>query len=125
MVDYAEHPHQPLSELEVFVGSILNKSGAQTHRQRDRSVKLKDECERITTWITHEMRSPTPLGGHASELYPLELCFACLCIGCERGEGVAYRSRRSSAQDVQGFKVVAAAALMFELSLLEKRVEEY
>ena len=47
MINCADHPNQPLEELEVFIGFIMNKRGAQTHRQRDRSIKLKDEFERI------------------------------------------------------------------------------
>ena len=121
MINCADHPHEPLRELEVFVGFIMNKTGIQTHRQRDRSVKLKDEFERITAWITHTMRTPTSLTGHTSELDALELCLACLHVGCERGAGVAYSRHRSTARNVESFKIVAAAALMRELSALERR----
>ncbi|KAL2158770.1 hypothetical protein VTH06DRAFT_3961 [Thermothelomyces fergusii] len=124
MVDFAEQPHQPLTELEVFVGFIMNKRGIQTPRQRDRSVKLKDEFERITAWITHEMRNPPSPSGYTSELDALELCLACLYIGCEKAskEAAAERhNRRSSARNLESFRVVAAAALLRELDRLEKR----
>jgi hypothetical protein len=121
MIGCAEQPHQPLRELEVFVGFIVNKAGVQTHRQRDRSVKLKDEFERITTWITREMRNPTSISGHTSTLDALELCLACLNIGCERVyKEVAHPGHRSSSQDIESFKVVAATALLRELRVLEK-----
>lgn len=48
MSQYSEHPINPITELEVFIGNILNKSGVQTNRQRDKSIKLKDEFERIS-----------------------------------------------------------------------------
>jgi hypothetical protein len=119
MIDCAEHPNQPLRELEVFVGFIMNKSGVQTHRQRDRSTKLKEEFERITTWITQEMRSPTSVGGHTSELDKLELCLACLHAGCAKQHRELRPGHRTSSQDVESFKIVAAAALMRELTAFE------
>ncbi|KAK4031981.1 RNA dependent RNA polymerase-domain-containing protein [Parachaetomium inaequale] len=120
MIDCAEQPYQPLRELEVFVGFIMNKSGAQTHRQRYRSIKLKDEFERITAWITREMRNPTSISGYTSELDALELCLACLCVGCEKEHREMRPRHRSSTQDIESFKIVAAAALMRELTALER-----
>ncbi|KAH6851365.1 RNA dependent RNA polymerase-domain-containing protein [Chaetomium sp. MPI-CAGE-AT-0009] len=127
MIECADQPHQPLRELEVFVGFILNKSGVQTHRQRDRSVKLKDEFERITSWITREMRKPTSASGYTSELDGLELCLACLSVGCEKKRRQMLPGHRSSAQDIDSFKIVAAAALMRQLTALEKSMpgQEY
>lgn len=120
MTDCAEHPHQPLTELEVFVGFIMNRTGVQTSRQRDRSAKLRDEFERITTWITQEMRHPTSVSGQASKLDALELCLACLYIGILTGPRETRHWHRSSALDLGSFKIVAASALMRELSILEK-----
>jgi hypothetical protein len=120
MIDCAEQPYQPLRELEVFVGFIMNKSGAQTHRQRDRYIKLKDEFERITAWITREMRNPTSISGYTSELDALELCLACLCVSCEKEHRESRPRHRSSTQDIESFKIVAAAALMRELTALER-----
>ncbi|KAK3298117.1 RNA dependent RNA polymerase-domain-containing protein [Chaetomium fimeti] len=120
MIDCADQPHQPLRELEVFVGFILNKNGIQTHRQRDRSVKLKDGFERIAAWITREMRNPTSMSGYTSELDALELCLACLNVGCQKKHRQMLPGHRSSPQDIESFKIVAAAALMRELATLEK-----
>jgi hypothetical protein len=101
----------------------MNKAGAQTHRQRDRSVKLKDEFERITTWITREMRNPTSISGYTSKLDALELCLACLYIGCEREyKEVVHPGHRGSSQDIESFKIVAATALLRELRVLEKGI---
>ncbi|KAK4095967.1 RdRP-domain-containing protein [Parathielavia hyrcaniae] len=122
MIDCAEHPHQPLRELEVFVGFIMNKTGVQSNRQRDRSVKLKDEFERITAWITKEMRNPSSASGYSSEVDALELCLACLYTGCKKEYRAAHPGRRSSARDLESFKIVAAAALVRELGLLERGV---
>lgn len=120
MVDCADHPHQPLRELEVFVGFIMNKRGVQTNRQRDRSTKLKDGFARITTWITREMRHPTSVGGYTSELDALELCLACVHAGWRKQPRKADGAHRTSTQGIESFKIVAAAALIRELLMLEK-----
>lgn len=56
MYEFSEHPTLPITELEVFIGTIVNKTGSQTLRQRDRSRKLRDEYERISSWITAQIR---------------------------------------------------------------------
>ncbi|KAL2155650.1 hypothetical protein VTH82DRAFT_392 [Thermothelomyces myriococcoides] len=121
MVNFSENPHQPLTEHEVFVGFIMNKRGLQTPRQRDRSIKLKDEFERIATLITHEMRNPPSISGHASELAALECCLACIQVGRERRSKEARPNRRRSARHPESFKIIAAAALVRELDRLEKK----
>lgn len=121
MVENAENPSQPLAELEVFVGFFLNKTGGvQTRRQRDRSVRLKDEFDRITTWIMRQMRKPTPSADVTSELDALELCLACLYVGCMK-ESVenSWKNSRRLARRVESFRVVAACALLKELNSLD------
>jgi len=124
MTENSDNPSQPLRELEVFVGFIINKSGVQTRRQRDRSVRLKDEFERITSWIMRQMRHPpsSQTTGITNELDSLELCLACVHVGCVRErephEIPSYTTRALN-QEVESFRVVAACALMRELNALE------
>lgn len=121
MGQYSAHPTKPLTELEVFIGNILNKSGVQTHRQRDSSIKLKDEMERIASWITGQMRKVShdsevaPLTGYQTEFDNLHLCLACVHAGCEANVG----PRESRYEDMQSFRVVAACALLSEINLFE------
>ncbi|KAK3935151.1 RNA dependent RNA polymerase-domain-containing protein [Diplogelasinospora grovesii] len=124
MMDCSQHPTQPLKELEVVVGFILNRKGVQTSRQRDRSVKIRDEFERITTWILQQMRNPvTPPSGVTTDLDTLELCLACVNVAClsefNQDMGGQYWSYRTAARNVRSFKIVAASALLRELDLLE------
>ena len=51
MWHFSETPRSGLSEVEVFCGFVLNKRGSQTRRQRDSSMKLKEEIDRIMAWI--------------------------------------------------------------------------
>ncbi|GLA24172.1 hypothetical protein AnigIFM63326_011027 [Aspergillus niger] len=121
--NYSEHPIDPLSELEVFIGSVMNKGGVQTRRQRDQSNKLADEFDRISTWIVGQMRagssSESPITSVSDQLKPLEFCLACIHVGGESNKDPA-RRRREVYGEIKSFRVVAACALLFELDLIEK-----
>ncbi|CAN8097779.1 unnamed protein product [Discula destructiva] len=120
MAQYSEHPIKPLTELEVFIGNVVNKSGVQTNRQRDTSIKLGEEFDRISVWITKQMRrvshdSEVPLTGYQSQYDNLHLCFACVHAG---GKADIWQKGRDYA-NMQSFRVVAACALLAELRTFE------
>lgn len=124
MDNFSEHPINPISELEVFIGYIINKTGVQSRRQRERSIKLKDEFDRIATWITSQMRphgdNINPVDSYETGFEVLELCLACVCLRGSEGHQRAARHRRGGYDELKSFRVVAASALMAELDLLEK-----
>lgn len=116
MSSFADSSAQPMKELEVVMGFILNNRGIQTKRQRDRSTKLSDEFARISKWITNEMRPSAPAGDKTPNLTALELCFACFEVACaqqDRG-GRAHR-RRGPRTELESFRIVAASALIREI----------
>ncbi|KAK4159742.1 RNA-dependent RNA polymerase 1 [Cladorrhinum sp. PSN259] len=122
MVDCSDHPHRPLTELEVFVGFIINKSGFQNARQRDKSIKLKDEFDRISSWVIREMRNQN-LENEVSKkgtLDALELCLACVHMGCDKEDSAPRPFDRGSSQNLVSFRIVAASALLRELNHLER-----
>lgn len=117
MSQYSEHPTKPISEIEVFMGYVLNGSGVQTSRQRDSSIKLKDSFDRMAQTITKSMRSvrhseSVPLTGYQTKHDNLHLCLACVHAGMESGPG-----RGWGFENLQSFRVVAACALLTELSV--------
>jgi hypothetical protein len=123
MVDCSDHPHRPLTELEVFVGFFINKSGIQTARQRDKSIKLKDEFDRISSWVIREMRNQNLENAEVSkkgDLDALELCLACVHVGCDKEDSAPRPFNRGSSQNLVSFKIVAASALLKELNHLER-----
>lgn len=114
MDTYSDHPTKPISELEVVIGSIINRRGVQTRRQRDRSNKLHEEFDRIATWITSIMRrqeieDPDPNG--------LELSLACLYHGIQGSDS---GHRKEVYGELKSFRVVAACALLAELDHRDK-----
>lgn len=114
MDTYSDHPTKPINELEVVIGSIINRRGVQTRRQRDRSNKLHEEFDRIATWITSIMRQqeiedPDPNG--------LELSLACLYHGIQGSDS---GHRKEVYGELKSFRVVAACALLAELDHRDK-----
>ncbi|QMW36037.1 hypothetical protein G4B84_011566 [Aspergillus flavus NRRL3357] len=114
MDTYSDHPTKPISELEVVIGSIINRRGVQTRRQSDRSNKLHEEFDRIATWITSIMRrqeieDPDPNG--------LELSLACLYHGIQGSDS---GHRKEVYGELKSFRVVAACALLAELDHRDK-----
>ncbi|KAH9893857.1 rna-dependent rna polymerase [Xylariomycetidae sp. FL2044] len=141
--DYSESASMPITELEVFTGSIFNKTGSQTRRQRDRSIQLKDEFQRIAVTTAAMMRkqkvtdvldeaegddnddtASSVRGGTGRttvSLSGLELSLACLQVACSEeprdnkaGAKAAWGGRQAGAE-LYSFKVVAACCLMKEL----------
>jgi hypothetical protein len=101
----------------------MNRSDIQTRRQRDGSLKLKDEFDRITGWAVDEMRRPF-ISGYTSELDAIEFCIACLYVGCfetKQQHGGHRRVNKTS----ESSKIVAAATLLRELNAVETRIRVF
>lgn len=60
--EFSESPRTCLDEVEFFCGSILNKNSSQTRRQRDLSIKLKEEADRTMAWTVKLMRERGAVG---------------------------------------------------------------
>ncbi|KAI0133352.1 RdRP-domain-containing protein [Hypoxylon sp. NC0597] len=137
-MDYSDNFTKGLTELEVFTGCIFNKSGVQTRRQRDKSVRLKDEYDRIVKWAeglirkkevppreddeaedSSECDSKTQIQGSASlqishddAFTTFELSIACLHVGTEKSNSFG-----RSNSDFQSFKLVAAQCALTQLEI--------
>ncbi|KAK2938336.1 RNA-dependent RNA polymerase, eukaryotic-type [Fusarium oxysporum f. sp. vasinfectum] len=135
MWDFSENPRAPLTEVEVFCGFILNKRGAQTRRQGDSSIRLKEEIDRIMTWIVKQIRD-RGVGDGAETLSTatdadaapsrwredvVELCWACVAVACIRKEfaPIVYHGTG----ELESFRVVAACCLLKELNNLARKME--
>ncbi|KAE8149813.1 RNA dependent RNA polymerase-domain-containing protein [Aspergillus avenaceus] len=112
MDSFSDHPTKPISELEVVIGCIIGQNGAPTRRQRDRSVKLQDEFERIATWITGSICQKS---GTAVE--SLEFCLACVHAGNYETDSGRHR-RKDIYGELRSFRIVAACALLAALDLV-------
>ncbi|KAF3070560.1 putative RNA-dependent RNA polymerase 2 [Daldinia childiae] len=139
-MEYSDSFTKGLSELEVFTGYIFNKTGAQTRRQRDRSVRLKDDYDALARWVESMIRKKkvdprdsddvdydsdsnidstgyyTDSRHHDST--PLELSIACLHVGIAKP-----KSFGRNKDDFQTFKVISAQCALTELELALQRQE--
>ncbi|KAK7177991.1 RNA-dependent RNA polymerase [Paraphaeosphaeria sporulosa] len=129
-VDYSDHAAIRITELEVFTGTIFNKSGVQTRRQRDKSIQLKDEFERIAHWTENMIRKRNVKAlddagqeGHGVRSDDaLALSVACLIVGCMKQQ--TRGGRRPRQEDTfQSFKVVAACCAIKELDAAKTRTQ--
>ena len=102
---YSEHPLRPLTELEVFAGNILGKTGNQTKQQKDLSSTMKDRFEKDVEFLINNIVKD----GAEPSMDALERSVACFEVSFEIG-----RTRKKSEQLVS-FKYVAAAVCLKEI----------
>jgi hypothetical protein len=125
MFEYGPRPQCPLSEVEVFVGNILSKTGAQTKRQRELSISMKERFEAELSFTVKCITKPTSHvyddeDGEANDNDVMErggqalaLSMACLWVGLnERGRVWEY-GKRGKVQ-LRSFAYLAAAVCMKE-----------
>jgi hypothetical protein len=105
--EYSPQPSRPLSELEVFVGNILGKTGAQSKKQHELSVSMKERFNEDLEYIVNCILKD---GNERSE-ESLARSMACFRVGLEPGT----RSLRSGKEKMVSFGYVAAAVCMKEV----------
>lgn len=141
-IDYSDHSSKGITELEVFTGTIFNKTGIQTRRQRDTSIRLKDEFDRTAKWIEGLIRKhgvnpsndfPDDIvddhqdGYYEGSINPetkftaLELSIACLHAGVMRRR--RSESNKRNVDEFESFKVIAAHCALRELENAIKQKE--
>lgn len=134
MWHFSDNARNCISEAEAFCGSILNKKGVQSRQQRETSIQLKEESDRIMTWIAKLMRDGIDQGDEpaagidddAGEDSPhghraLRLSWACLIVGCIK-PGAGVKSTNRGTGELQSFRVIAAACLLREIDSLRNGV---
>ena len=77
MTSYSPHPSHFISEIEVFAGCILGKTGAQTRRQREYSASMKDKHDRD---VEYTIRCIMQGDEDGSNDEALERSIACLYV---------------------------------------------
>ncbi|KAM3066365.1 hypothetical protein ACMFMG_003126 [Clarireedia jacksonii] len=106
MHDYSDHPTRPISEREVFIGNILGKVGAQSRKQRELSVSMKEKYDADANYVIDcIIRDKAEYSEEA-----LERSIACFAASLEdQGTG------KKRAEEVVSFKYLAAAVCLREM----------
>ncbi|KAL9480911.1 hypothetical protein ACSS6W_005697 [Trichoderma asperelloides] len=134
MWQFSSNPRVPITEVEAFCGSILNPKGSQTRRQRDSSIKLKDEMDSVMSHIvkligdrsgstTNADDSLSTMSdddeiGERKSMNAIELSWACMTVGNDKS---VEKSNRLDEPKLESFRVVAACCLVKELNDLLTR----
>lgn len=128
-LDYSDHATLRITEIEVFTGIIFNKTGVQTRRQRDKSVQLKDDFDRIVQWaeaMISKRKMKTSDERNEEEQTTVDsddaliLSMACLAVGCKKQPSNRSGSGRSG-ENFQSFKVIAACCAIRHLDAVLSR----
>lgn len=129
MFEYGPRPTLPLSEVEVFIGDILGKTGALTTRQRDLCISMKERSEGVlgatVKWITADAIGDLWEDGDGEEHgkakreekgdMVLAVGMACLWIALnENTKTWQFGKRGKMGRQLRSFGYVAAAVCMKE-----------
>lgn len=138
MQQFSNNPRVSVTETEAFCGDLVNKTGSQTRQQRDLSVKMREEMDRLMHWIVGLIRNPDgaeagggAVGGGLGRLHrlqALEMAVACFMIemqsptGAGTGAGVLGGAGKKPQDGLQSFRVIAAACMLNELEAVTREV---
>jgi len=127
MFEYGPHPHLPLSEVEVFIGNMLGKTGALTTRQRELCISMKARFEDVLSFTVdlirgeeHHHEDAESKAGRAAPEHVLGLSMACLWAVLNEGPKV-WESGKNRTSKLRSFGYVAAAVWWTEMDHLSGR----
>lgn len=134
MWQFSSNPRVPITEVEAFCGSILNPKGSQTRRERDSSIKLKDEMDNVMSHMVKLISDRSGAATNADDalsvmsddeeigerkaMNAIELSWACMVVGNDK---TLDKNHRQDEPKLEGFRVVAACCLVKELNDLLTR----
>ncbi|PON25180.1 hypothetical protein TGAM01_v205866 [Trichoderma gamsii] len=134
MWQFSSNPRVPITEVEAFCGSILNPKGSQTRRERDSSIKLKDEMDNVMSHMVKLISDRSGVATNADDavsvmsdddeigerkaMNAIELSWACMIVGNDKTHD---KNHRQDEPKLESFRVVAACCLVKELNDLLTR----
>ncbi|KAF2838607.1 RdRP-domain-containing protein [Patellaria atrata CBS 101060] len=109
MASYSPHHKYPLTELEVFSGSILGKSaGANNKRVREQATAMKERFERDVEFTVERITQGEE--EHGAEA--LDLAIACFAIGVQEPGA---RVQKGRPETLKSWTYVAAGVCLGEM----------
>jgi hypothetical protein len=108
MIEYSDHPSRPLTELEVVIGNVLGRTGAQSKRQRELSTSLKEKFDSDALFFVNNIIKDGDIRSEEA----LERSMACLSVSLE------HRDQHKKGKQLQSFKYVAAAVCLKQVDVM-------
>jgi hypothetical protein len=93
MSEYSIHPRHPPHEVEVFIGSLIDRDGKQSKRQREYSMSMYGRIERDVAYIVNRITRGTVDDEEISESETLARSIACVAVAMEK-QNLAGKKRR-------------------------------
>ena len=115
MYDYASQPKSYVSEVEVFCGNIIGKSGAQSKRQRESSTTMKERFDRDVEYFIKCILHQDEISGPDEAL---ERSLACFWVGHQEIK------ERTNVGRLISFAWVSAAVCVREVEKFEKNIRK-
>ncbi|KAL8646746.1 MAG: hypothetical protein Q9210_005951 [Variospora velana] len=115
ILQYSTHPTERLEEIEVFIGSVICRTGSPSKQQKEYMIGMKEKYDREVLSLTATMRNEEARG---VEHEALLRSMACLYVGIEEAA-----ERKESVEGVRKdtFGWIAAAACLKELEEYQEK----
>lgn len=113
MFQYSTHPAHFVSEIEIFSGNILGKTGGQSKRQRENSKTMKEKHDRDMEYTVMCITRGDGDGDNG-KAEALERSIACLEVACGQAP-----VRRKKVGALVSFTWIAAAVCLKEVEKLQ------
>lgn len=113
--EFSPNRSKPLSEREVFIGNILGRDGAQSKKQHELSISLRDHLNSNMTYIVNRIIKD----GHEESEDRLERSAACFVVSLESATGS--QDSRGRSEGLVSFRYVAAAVCLREIEKSRSR----
>ncbi|KAL9021691.1 MAG: hypothetical protein Q9185_001055 [Variospora sp. 1 TL-2023] len=115
ILQYSTHPTERLEEIEVFIGSVICRTGYRSKRQKEYMTGMKEKYDREVLSLMATMRDEEARG---FEHEALLRSMACLYVGIEEP---AERKERVEGGRKDTFGWIAAAACLRELEEYQEK----
>jgi hypothetical protein len=106
--EYGAQPSRPLSELEVIIGNILGRTGAQSRKEHELSVSMRDRFSEDLAYIVNCILKD----GREKSAESLAQSIACFEVSLE-----PVTTALRSGVGLVSFRYVAAAVCLKEVDL--------
>ena len=83
MSEYSIHPRHPPHEVEVFMGSLIDRDGKQTKRQREYSMSMQGRIERDVAYTVNRITRGTVYDKESFDSETLARSIACVAVAME------------------------------------------
>ncbi|KAI9801541.1 MAG: hypothetical protein M1825_003220 [Sarcosagium campestre] len=114
MTQFSTHATKPISEVEVYVGNIVGKTGAGSRQQREKSKSMRETYDMDVIFTINCIIKGEDQGEEAVAEEALARSIACLAVGMEQTQS------RARVGMLRSFSYIAAAVCLKEIEKMKR-----